>query len=129
MKNRLSEWKQDGHLEKALYKILNGIKEEFDLDEEILAKILHRSHQTIHDWFQNQEVKVSTSTYTAEDLEVFALIELYDTLTSYFVSNVDQKKWLKTKHYFFNNESPIDYMIKSQGRISEVSKYLETKIP
>jgi hypothetical protein len=115
-------------LHSGLFKIIEGIKNEFEFTQRDLSKILHRPPTTISNWFEQKLIKVSKEGHTPDDAQIYELIELYDSLTSYFVHTQDQKAWLTTAQQIFENLSPIAYMQKHPAHLREVRKYLDRRI-
>ncbi len=115
-------------LHKGLYKILHGIQKEFGFDEVVIAKLLHKPPTTVNGWFKKESVKVSKDKYTPDDVQVYELIELYDTISSYFVKTEDQVKWLETEHRAFNKLSPLSYIFAHPSHLRDVRRYLEARM-
>ncbi|MFT6631925.1 MAG: hypothetical protein ACJAS4_001886 [Bacteriovoracaceae bacterium] len=115
-------------LHKGLYKILHGIQKEFGFDEVVIAKLLHKPRTTVNGWFKNGSVKVSKDKYTPDDVQIYELIELYDTISSYFVKTEDQVKWLETEHRAFNKLSPLLYIFEHPSHLRDVRRYLEARM-
>ncbi len=115
-------------LHKGLYKILHGIQKEFGFDEVVIAKLLHKPPTTVNGWFKKESVKVSKDKYTPDDVQVYELIELYDTISSYFVKTEDQVKWLETEHRAFNKLSPLSYIFEHPSHLRDVRRYLEARM-
>ncbi len=116
-------------LKSGLFKILNGIKEELQLSQGQLVKILRRPKQTVNDWFnKHHEISISRDRYTPDDVQIYELIELYDCLTSYFVKTSDQIKWLNEKNIAFGNISPLEYIYQHPSHLRDVRMYLERRM-
>lgn len=115
-------------LHKGLYKILHGIQKEFGFDEVVIAKLLHKPPTTVNGWFKKKSVKVSKDKYTPDDVQIYELIELYDTISSYFVKTEDQVKWLQTEHRAFNGISPLSYIFEHPSHLRDVRRYLENRM-
>lgn len=115
-------------LHEGLYKILHGIQEEFGFEESVIARLIHKPRTTVNGWFKNKSVKVSRDKYTPDDVQIYELIELYDTLSSYFVKTEDQLIWLKTEHPAFGELSPLSYIYKHPSHLRDVRRYLEARM-
>ena len=115
-------------LHEGLYKILRGIQNEFGLEEAAIARLIHKPPTTVNGWFKKGSVKVSKNRYTPDDVQIYELIELYDTISSYFVKTEDQIKWLKTEHHAFGKLSPLSYIYEHPSHLRDVRRYLEARM-
>lgn len=115
-------------LHEGLYKILHGIQNEFGFEEAVIARLIHKPPTTVNGWFKKESVKVSKDRYTPDDVQIYELIELYDTISSYFVKTEDQIKWLKTEHRAFGGLSPLSYIYEHPSHLRDVRRYLEARM-
>src|SRR4051812_2611584 len=91
----LPEGISNSNLKTALFHVLFGIEKAWQLEQNDLAGILHRSASTISDWKTKKAVSVSPEP-SPNDAQIYELIEFYDSVTSFFVRVEDQVSWLKT---------------------------------
>lgn len=96
-------------LKSALYRVLLGIENAWEIEQTDLADILHRSPSTISEWKSKKAVSVSIHP-SPNDVQIYELIELYDSVSSLFVRVEDQIGWLKTKSRDFGGKSPIELL-------------------
>ncbi len=94
-------------LRQALFHVLSGISSTWQLDQNSLAAIIHRSPSTISEWMNKESVSVSMSTPSPDDAQIYEFIEFYDSVSSLFVRVEDQTRWLKQAATEFGNKSPI----------------------
>ncbi len=97
-------------LKVALFHVLFGIEGNWQLEQNDLAGILHRSPSTISDWKRNESVSVSPENPSPNDAQIYEFIELYDSVSSFFVRVEDQISWLKSISRDFGGKSPIQLM-------------------
>ena len=102
--------------------------EEFEWGQSHIAKILHIPHTTVNGWFKREEVKVSKGKATPNDVQIYDFIDLYNSISSYFVRKEDQVGWLSKDHEAFGDRSPLAYMYEHPSHLREVKYYLETRM-
>lgn len=89
------------NLKSALFYALIGIEKSLELKENDLAEILHRSPIEIINWKAREEVP---------DCQIIGLIDLYDSISSLFMTPEDQVTWFHTSSEDFEGYSPLEFL-------------------
>jgi hypothetical protein len=97
-------------LKTALFHVLFGIEDTWQLEQSDLAGILHRSASTISDWKSKEAISVAPENPSPNDAQIYEFIEFYDSVSSLFVRVEDQLGWLKTQSSDFNGKSPLNLL-------------------
>jgi hypothetical protein len=115
---------QSKALKQALYEILFGIQNTWQLGQSDLAAILHRSESTISDWKSKKSVSVSAEP-SPNDLVIYEFIEFYDSLCSTLGRVEDQLRWLKQISPDFGGESPLELIQKHPKNLYILRDWLD----
>lgn len=102
--------RSDSDLKTALFQVLCGIEREWQMDQNDLAKILHRSPSTISEWKNKGAVTVSPENPSPNDTQIYEFIEFYDAVNSLFLRIEDQITWLKRPSQDFGGASPFELL-------------------
>lgn len=109
----------------ALAKILFGIERTWKLKPNELAEILHRAPSTVANWKRNESVSVSSDKPSPNDSQIYGFIELYDSLSAFFVCVEDQTGWLRTKSPDFGDKSPLDLLKKEVKYLYKLHEWID----
>ncbi len=112
-------------LKTALYQVLFGIEDRWQLGQQELAAILHRSASTISDWKKNEAVAVSQDRPSPNDAQIYEFIELYDSVSSLFVRLEDQIRWLTTPSPDFHSKSPLQLLKASPKNLYALREWVD----
>jgi len=120
--NTLGEAKALGS---AIFKVLEGIASTWKLDQGELASILHRDPSTISTWKRAKSVAVSKEHPAPNDVQIFELIEFFDSLSSLLFRKEEQIKWLRTQSVEFGGKSPFELLRENPKNLFALREYVD----
>jgi hypothetical protein len=109
----------------ALFKVLEGISKSWDLDQTELAAILHRDPSTLSTWKKSKSVTVSKDRPAPNDVQIYELIEFFDSLSSMLFRKEDQTKWLRTPSIEFGKKSPLALLKENPKNLFVLREYVD----
>lgn len=111
--------------DKAIFKILKGIQNEWELEDADLARILHISISTLNDWNSSKLVPITPIESNLElHAKVCSFIDIFDLVSSLIYRKEERKKWIHKKNNGFGDISPLDVMKESPKKLYELRSFL-----
>jgi hypothetical protein len=109
----------------ALFKVLEGITNAWKLEQAELAAILHRDPSTISTWKRAKSVAVSKDNPAPNDVQIFELVEFFDSLSSMILRKEDQIRWLRTSSVEFGGKSPFELLKENPKNLFALREYVD----
>ena len=110
-------------LENALFKVLEGIREELFLSVDDYCKVLHVDIDVYSFWVHEKRlVKGKISIDKFDDLLEF--IDIYDCITSLFVKEEDAIKWYIIPLDIYNSKTPLEFLKEKESNVQIINSYV-----
>lgn len=119
---------ETGPIGTSIYKILKGIQGKWGLIDSEMADILQRTPSTYGTWGTAQSVSISVDRLSANDQIIFALIDIFDLVSSLIYREEQRKEWIRKQNPALGGKSPLDIMRNSAEDLFEFRHYLQRLI-